>query len=700
MSVERSEPGAVSPSNRLNVERSAPRGAVFLSYASQDSESAKRICEALRAAGVEVWFDQSELRGGDAWDQSIRRQIKECALFIPVVSANTQARREGYFRLEWKLADDRTHLMAKGTRFILPVCVDDTRDWDAIVPDSFTTVQWTRLSGGEGAGAFAERVKKLLGGEVEAGRPLGAVGLAKEARPVQRDGDVASPTGRSRPPRSWLVPAILGAAGVVALAVWQPWRQSEKPSATAPSASPAPGESNGLSPAAQLAAKARQLYDKIGFTRDDLLVAEDLSRRATELEPDSAAAWGVRAGVHASYIFRNWDLSEKRRQDAQSFANRALALNPDEAEALLALGRVLSHQGADDQAETILRRALKLLPDDNRVRRALGVAIIDLGPGRLAEGRAELQEAVRRHPRDVLAHYDLAQSYNPNSNRIDAPPAALAAMIEQLDAALAVQPFGGALVLKAQCIMAEKGDLAAMRAALDQLAPEDRTEDRAVFTAMWCGLLERKPERVIGASALTARDYFEDAIIASPKAWYVALAHRMAGQENQARLDWQAAEGVMRHRLQEQPDDSLEKVRLAVSLAWLGRDDEAARLVAPVESAWREQSDPSPRTGRLLADYYAGLGDAVGAVRCLRVAFYRSALITPATLPLDPWWDKLRGQPEFEAFMAGLKPQPGPSLRQPGSAPGPSPSAAKAAMESQGTGGGGRAAELKEGVKR
>ena len=43
--------------------------AVFLSYASQDAEAARRIAEALRAAGVEVWFDQAELRGGDAWDQ-------------------------------------------------------------------------------------------------------------------------------------------------------------------------------------------------------------------------------------------------------------------------------------------------------------------------------------------------------------------------------------------------------------------------------------------------------------------------------------------------------------------------------------------------------------------------------------------------------------------------------------------------------
>jgi hypothetical protein len=37
-------------------------GAIFLSYASEDAEAAQRICEALRSAGLEVWFDQSELR--------------------------------------------------------------------------------------------------------------------------------------------------------------------------------------------------------------------------------------------------------------------------------------------------------------------------------------------------------------------------------------------------------------------------------------------------------------------------------------------------------------------------------------------------------------------------------------------------------------------------------------------------------------
>ena len=47
--------------------------AVFLSYASQDATAAKRICDALRAAGVEVWFDQSELGAGRAKTVAGRR---------------------------------------------------------------------------------------------------------------------------------------------------------------------------------------------------------------------------------------------------------------------------------------------------------------------------------------------------------------------------------------------------------------------------------------------------------------------------------------------------------------------------------------------------------------------------------------------------------------------------------------------------
>jgi TolB-like protein len=139
-----------------------PSRAVFLSYASQDAEAARRVCQALQSGGVEVWFDQSELRGGDAWDLQIRKQIHDCALFIPIISGTTQGRIEGYFRREWRLAVDRTHDMSERATFLVPVVIDDTGDAQADVPEAFRVVHWTRLPAGDTPPAFVARIAQLL----------------------------------------------------------------------------------------------------------------------------------------------------------------------------------------------------------------------------------------------------------------------------------------------------------------------------------------------------------------------------------------------------------------------------------------------------------------------------------------------------------------------------------------------------------
>jgi TolB-like protein/Tfp pilus assembly protein PilF len=144
--------------------------AIFLSYASQDADAARRICDALRTAGLEVWFDQNELRGGDAWDASIRKQIKECALFVPIISHNTQEREEGYFRLEWKLAVDRSHLMADNKAFFFPVILGDVAEGRALVPDKFRERQWTKLNDDVSITAFAARIAKVQAGSASSGK--------------------------------------------------------------------------------------------------------------------------------------------------------------------------------------------------------------------------------------------------------------------------------------------------------------------------------------------------------------------------------------------------------------------------------------------------------------------------------------------------------------------------------------------------
>src|SRR5262252_7675212 len=148
------------------AEASAPAGAVFLSYASEDAAAAECIATALRSAGIQVWLDKSELRGGDAWDRQIRQQIHECALFVAIVSAHTDARKEGYFRREWKLAVERTADMADDVPFLLPVVIDATKDATARVPDHFRAVQWSHLPEGAPSAAFIERVRRLLSAEM------------------------------------------------------------------------------------------------------------------------------------------------------------------------------------------------------------------------------------------------------------------------------------------------------------------------------------------------------------------------------------------------------------------------------------------------------------------------------------------------------------------------------------------------------
>lgn len=142
-----------------------PVPSVFISYAAEDRAAARRLRDALAAAGLDVWYDENELSGGDAWDQKIRRQIRDCEYFMPVISANTEARKEGYFRREWRLATERTLDMADDVLFLLPVAVDDTSELGARVPEKFLTVQWLRAPGGQPTSAFNALLERLRRGD-------------------------------------------------------------------------------------------------------------------------------------------------------------------------------------------------------------------------------------------------------------------------------------------------------------------------------------------------------------------------------------------------------------------------------------------------------------------------------------------------------------------------------------------------------
>jgi hypothetical protein len=137
-------------------------GAVFLSYASEDRALAKSIKEDLAAAAVDVFFDEDDLRPGDLWEARLRRHIRECSLFIPLISPHTLTLDRRFFRTEWRLALEEARKSSFTSEFLLPVCTEDTQEDSLSVPEEFAAVQWERLIGGRLPARFIDRVRKLF----------------------------------------------------------------------------------------------------------------------------------------------------------------------------------------------------------------------------------------------------------------------------------------------------------------------------------------------------------------------------------------------------------------------------------------------------------------------------------------------------------------------------------------------------------
>jgi hypothetical protein len=146
----------------LPPAREMPDNAVFISYAREDLAAVQQIKAGLESAGITTWFDIDRLEVGDDYDRKIQRNIARCSYFIPVASATTQRRLEGYFRREWSYAMDRVRNMADGALFILPVSIDATDAAHALVPDKFKALHFTHLPGGQVPPEFAQRLVDFM----------------------------------------------------------------------------------------------------------------------------------------------------------------------------------------------------------------------------------------------------------------------------------------------------------------------------------------------------------------------------------------------------------------------------------------------------------------------------------------------------------------------------------------------------------
>jgi len=616
---------------------STPKGAVFLSYASQDAESARRICEALRAAGVEVWFDQSELRGGDAWDQSIRKQIRECALFMPIISAHTQERSEGYFRLEWHLAEQRSLLIAKGRPFIVPVTVDRSSDRGALVPDAFLAVQWSKLPGGETPPAFGERVRNLLAGPSrETAHQVPTMAGPSSLLPAKAS-------------RLWIIPAVAGVIACLALVIWREWRKAENPS-QAVQIAPPPSE------AQQLVAKAWEQLNKTELGPEELELADGFCKRAAELDPLSADAWSAWAQVNSWYIYHNFDTSKERREAARSCAARALQLAPASYEARLAQACFLV-RGATagtgmgevstfaPEANRLLHQLLREKPDEPRALFTL--AILERNLGHLDEARAEFSQLANNPHFSATAWNEIGWiEYHTDS---------WSAVEKPLERSLAIQPFWGNLGLKVYFSLYWRGDVASARAAMDQLPVTALQTDFGAALADLVFTYQRKPDEWLKFSNGIGRDWFRSNSLNGPVAAYNGFAQKMAGRNEAARIEWQTALKQVEHGLADWPASKgllRWKGRLLAYLGDYGEAEKALKLAADFSGKQPDLLELRIEEGKLDA--------AMGILESDRS-------YTAAILRLDPFFDPLRNTPRFKSLLAQAEADPKRSPQAPSS---------------------------------
>lgn len=82
------------------------RKGVFLSYAHEDFEIVRHIFLSLVKAGIDVWFDERNLQGGDKYEEDIPAAIADSRIFIPILSSQAHkdivnSNRRYYKDVEW-----------------------------------------------------------------------------------------------------------------------------------------------------------------------------------------------------------------------------------------------------------------------------------------------------------------------------------------------------------------------------------------------------------------------------------------------------------------------------------------------------------------------------------------------------------------------------------------------------------------------
>jgi len=147
----------------------------------------------------------------------------------------------------------------------------------------------------------------------------------------------------------------------------------------------------------------RGMWHLFHRSKEAMVRAREWAKAALDLQPDSSIAYSLICFSHMYDVIYQWsNTPEVSLEKARRAADKAMAVDNEDAMALTAVGFSSSFLKQHDRAIAVLERAIELNPSSAFAYWALGAA---LGPaGRPDEAIPMVEKAIRLSPQDPLMH--------------------------------------------------------------------------------------------------------------------------------------------------------------------------------------------------------------------------------------------------------------------------------------------------------
>jgi serine/threonine-protein kinase len=362
--------------------------------------------------------------------------------------------------------------------------------------------------------------------------------------------------------------------------------------------------------------------------------------RAVALDSTFAAAW---AGLsEAGSLLHGQAFSPQLAEQSRSAAERAIALNPRLPEGYRALGdyyrRVVSDGG---RATAEYRRGLEIAPSNADLLRVLAYA--EQNRGQWESSLEHLTRSQQLDPRSVLT----AQGLTTTLVTLRRYPEALAAA----DRALALEPADLNTIENKAMAYLGQGNLAEARAVLAEPPAGVDLPSFVAFVGAYQDLYWVLNEEQQALLRRLPPGPFDNDIAV----WGLALAGawEVKGDLKRARAYADSARIALEQQLRANPADQQRHALLGVTLAYLGRRDEAIRLGEQVMKNLPLSKDATlaPYLHHQVARSYILLGEPDKALDLLEPLLRIPYYLSPGWLRVDPTFDPIRKHPRFQRLL-------------------------------------------------